>query len=349
MNIEEFIISDSSSARDAIQRLNDISSFSTSVFIVNDQRQVIGSLTDGDIRRGLINGFSVDEGVTKFMFNDFKFLNEINYNSTVLSEFKLLKIRFIPFLKDNNELIRIIDIETVITRLPLDAVIMAGGKGERLHPLTEKTPKPLLVIGSKPIIEHNIDRLKKFGIVNFNISVRYLADQLINYLGDGSQKEIHINYIKEDKPLGTIGAVSIVDDWKNDYILIMNSDLLTNIDLKDFFEYFLNNDADMAVASVPYHIDIPYAVFEFSDGKQVSSLKEKPRYTYYSNAGIYIMKKELFSLIPKNEKFDATDLMESVIKNGKKLISYSVTSYWLDIGRMEDYTKAQEDIKHIEL
>ena len=223
---------------------------------------------------------------------------------------------------------------------------MAGGEGKRLRPLTEKTPKSLLKVGNRPIIEHNIDRLAEYGVEKIHISIKYLGYLIEEYFQNGEAKNISISYVKEDVPLGTIGAVSLINNLNSNYILLMNSDILTNIDYEDFFMEFVNQDADMAVATIPYKVDIPYAVLETSQNL-VIDLKEKPTYTYYSNAGIYLIKKDLIKLIPTNSFFNATDLMELLIKSGKKLISYPLHSYWLDIGKHDDFEKAQEDIKHI--
>jgi len=349
---KKYIINQSASGRDALKRLNDIASIDTLqavLFVVNDKEELQGSLSDGDIRRGLINGLSIDSGIMDFMFATCRYLTTENYTSENINALKEKRIRFVPFVDNDKRITRIVDLEKLKAYLPLDVVIMAGGKGERLMPLTQNCPKPLLKVGGKPIIEHNIDRLAEFGIVNFNITLKYLGQQVVDYFGNGENKGIYIQYLFEESALGTIGAVSKINNWKHDYVLIMNSDLLTNLDLKDFFEYFLSNNADMAVASVPYYINVPYAVFELSDGKQIASLTEKPSYTYYSNAGIYLVKKEMLKAIPMDKKFDATDFMDALIKQKRKLVSYPITSYWLDIGRMEDYTKAQEDIKHIKL
>jgi NDP-sugar pyrophosphorylase family protein len=225
---------------------------------------------------------------------------------------------------------------------------MAGGKGERLLPLTKSTPKPMLKVGDKPIIEHNIDQLKAYGIQNFHISINYLGHIISDYFKDGTTKGIQIEYIKEDRPMGTLGAVSCVEKYTKEDVLIMNSDLLTNIDFADFYNEFKNQDADMAVATIPYHVDLPYAIMEL-DGVKVTSFKEKPRYTYFANAGIYLVKASVTELIPKDSFYDATDLMESLIQKGKKLINYPILGYWLDIGKPEDFARAQKDISHLHL
>jgi NDP-sugar pyrophosphorylase family protein len=223
---------------------------------------------------------------------------------------------------------------------------MAGGLGQRLRPLTLNTPKPLLKVGSKPIIEHNIDRLAMFGIDDFWISVKYLGEQIQNYFGNGEFKNISIEYIWEDEPLGTIGAVSKIDNFKHDYILVTNSDLLTNIDYEQFFLDFINQDADLAILTIPYNVSIPYAVLETQMG-EVKSFKEKPTYTYFSNGGVYLMKKDMLNYLPKNDFYNATDLMEELIHKSHKVISVPFNGYWLDIGRHEDYEKAQIDIKKL--
>ena len=170
-----------------------------------------------------------------------------------------------------------------------------------------------------------------------------------DYFKDGASKNLNIKYVQEDKPLGTIGSVLLVEDFKHDDIIVMNSDLLTNIDFADFYKMFKASEADMAVAATSYHVDIPYAVLEVDNSNAVKSLKEKPRYTYYSNAGIYILKKELLKMIPEDTFFDITDLMDKILEMNLKLVTYPINGYWLDIGKHEDFKKAQEDIKHIKL
>jgi NDP-sugar pyrophosphorylase family protein len=198
------------------------------------------------------------------------------------------------------------------------------------------------------VIEHNIDRLNKFGIGNVRISVRHMSDKIMDYFGDGSSKDMSISYVKEDKPLGTIGSVKLAGAFLQETILVMNSDLLTNIDFEALYQQFIDDKADMIVATVPYKINVPYAILEV-EGSRIHSLKEKPTYTYYANAGIYLMKKEVIASIPSDTKFDAPDLIEKLIEAGKVVTSYPILEYWLDIGKHEDYIKAQDDIKHIKL
>ena len=229
----------------------------------------------------------------------------------------------------------------------MKAVIMAGGKGTRLRPITFSIPKPLLPVGDKTIMGHNIDRLTEFGIDDFWFSVNYLGEKIQDFFGSGKQKNISISYVWENTPLGTIGAISKIDDLKHEDVLVTNSDILTNLDYEQFYLDFKNSKADLSIASIPYNVNVPYAVLEKDDNGLIKSFKEKPTYTYYSNAGIYLMKKSVLSLIPKNSFFNATDLIDLLITKNKKVVSFSVDGYWLDIGKHDDYKKAQIDIKKI--
>jgi NDP-sugar pyrophosphorylase family protein len=213
--------------------------------------------------------------------------------------------------------------------------------------LTNDVPKPLLKVGDKTIIEHNIDRLVEFGIDDFWISVNYLGEKIEDYFSPRKHKNISINYVWENKPLGTIGAVSKIDDLKHKHILVTNSDILTNLDYEQFYLDFLKSNADLSIVSIPYNVNIPYAVLERDIKGQVKSFKEKPTYTYYSNGGIYLIKKSVLELIPKDSFFNATDLIEKLISLNKKVITYSFQGYWLDIGKHDDYKKAKEDINNI--
>ena len=336
------------SVRDALIQLDQLASDAI-LMMVDEENHLVGSLTDGDLRRGFIKGLGFDNLLEEFIQPDPKFIFENEYDQDKITEFKNRNFKIVPILNQDRQIVDILNFRYRTTLLPVDAVLMAGGEGKRLRPLTEKTPKPLLLVGDKPIIEHNVDRLSNVGIENVYLSVNYLGEQLEAYFGDGSSKGINISYVRENKPLGTIGSVLLVDCFQHDEILVMNSDLLTNIDFADFYKFFKDSDADMAVAATTYQVDVPYAVLEADEHQRVKSLKEKPKYTYFSNAGIYLIKKELLSMIPKGEFYDITDLMEKVLEMDYTLITYPINGYWLDIGKHEDYKKAQEDIKHLKL
>lgn len=347
-NLNNHILSSKATIRHALQIIDEQGLIANVLFVVDEDDVLIGSITEGDIRRGLLKGETLESFIIKVINKKFKFLTYPIETSQV-KQFKEKNISFVPVLSNSKEILEILDINKYKPSIPVDAVIMAGGKGQRLMPLTKDVPKPLLKIGDKPIIEHNIDRLSKFGIQNIYISVNYLGDQLKQYFKDGQQKNLNIKYLTEHEFFGTIASVKLTEEYKHETLLIMNSDLLTNIDFFDFYQSFVAEGADMAIASTSYHVDIPYAVMEINGSSQISSLKEKPRYTYYSNAGIYLIKKELLDLIPNGVFYNVTDLIERILELNKKVVSFPILGYWLDIGKHEDFKKAQEDIKHLQL
>ena len=344
-DFQKHIISEKASVRDALTQLDQIAADAV-VFVINDKEEFLGALTDGDIRRGLIKGFDLENKIIDFVQPNPKCFRKGIFSLKEMQDWRNNNYRIIPVIDQENKIIEIVNFRHKKSYLPLDAVIMAGGKGTRLLPLTETTPKPLLKIGEKPIIEYNIDRLSLYGINNITISVKYLAAQVKDCFQDGSDKNIQISYVEEENPLGTLGAVALIEEFTNDYILVMNSDLLTNIDYEGMFEDFINQEADMIVATTPYEVTIPYGVIE-TKGNIIKALKEKPTYTYYSNAGIYIFKREFIKMISPNEIFNATDLIDKLMEKGKKIVQYPILGYWLDIGKPNDYEKAQRDIKHI--
>lgn len=346
--LNNHIIFENEPVRSALKKLDKLASDAI-LFVVNEEKKLIGSLTDGDLRRGFINNLNFDDSILKFIQKNPVSISRKNYTLGQLEDYKKRNFKIIPILDEAGVIIDILNFRIQNTIIPADALLMAGGKGKRLMPLTANTPKPLLKVGDKPIIEHNIDRLVRFGIRNINLSINYLGEQLEEYFGDGTAKNARIRYVKEKKPLGTIGSILLIEEFNHDDILVMNSDLLTNIDFADFYTYFKEANADMAVAATSYYVDVPYAVLEVDGKNLATSLKEKPRYTYYSNAGIYFVRKSLLSMIPRDEFYDITDLMAAVLAAKKKLITYPITGYWLDIGKLEDYNKAQEDIKHLKL
>ncbi len=341
-DFSKYLIHQNSPIKEALIQINNLKQ-SLTLFVINDQSQLVGTLTDGDIRRGLISGNNLDDTVGKFITNKFYYLNNV-IDVKKIHELKTQEIGLLPVLNSKKEIIKVYNLERLNSILPVDAIIMAGGKGERLRPLTDKVPKPMLKIGKKPILEHTIDRLISYGIETIYISVNYLKEQIIDYFGTGETKGIKIKYLEEDKPLGTAGSLSLLSNLRQD-VLVTNSDLFTNIDYEDLYLSFLSKKAEIAIASVPYTVNIPYAIFEENENI-VSSFKEKPINTYYANAGIYILKKELINDIPKSSFFNMTDLMQSILDNDKKIIHNPLVGYWIDIGKKEDLNKALEIVKH---
>ena len=343
-DFSKYTIDKSATVRDALIKLNTLSDDVLTLFVM-DGKRLVGTLTDGDIRRFLIKTDSLDLTVENVMQQNFSYIHPEDNNVDIIKKMRSKEIELLPCINKSGELIKVIDLKSKISILPIDAVLMAGGKGERLRPLTEKTPKPLLKIGEKAIIDYNVDRLITYGIENIHVTTNYLADQIERHYEDKRQG-IKINCIREKEYLGTIASVQLVPHLENNEILIMNSDLFTNIDFEDFYLHFLEKDADMSAAAVPYSVNVPYGIFEL-EGRNIKGIKEKPTYNYYANAGIYLVRKKVLELIPSGKFFNATDFMELLVSRGKKVIRYPLTGYWIDIGKPVDYQKALEIVKHI--
>ena len=342
----KYIINQSCTLLDALKQINTLSGGPLVLFVVDDNNKMVGTLTDGDSRRALIKGASVNDKTSEIMHRNFNFLRKgVNDDVENIHRQRDMLMKLVPILDDDNHIIDIINLDRYITRLPIDAVLMAGGKGERLRPLTEKTPKPLLKVGEKCIIDHNVDRLIRYGIQHINVTVNYLHEQIEEHYKvprDG----IIIRTFREPEFLGTIGSIRFVDTFHNDTVLVMNSDLFTNIDYEDFYLHFQQHDAEMSVAAVPYNVSIPYGILDL-EGRNIQGLIEKPKYNYYANAGIYLIKRKALDEIPEDTFFNATDLIEKLISQGKKVIRYPLNGTWIDIGNPHEYQKANDLVKHL--
>ena len=331
---------------DALARINDVAPEPLVLFVLDENKRMVGTLTDGDSRRALIAGASVTDKVEKIMHRNFNFMkveaiNDVNE----IKRQRELKMRLVPVLDKEMHIVEIINLEKYKTRLPFDAVLMAGGKGERLRPLTEKTPKPLLKVGDKAIIDHNIGRLISYGVKNINVTVNYLGEQLEEHFAE-PHNGVQVKTVREPKFLGTIGSIRFVKQFYNDTVLVMNSDLFTNINYEDFYLHFKEHDAEMSVAAVPYTFSVPYGIFDL-EGREIHGLIEKPTYNYYANAGIYLIKRSALDEIPEDTFFNATDLIEKLISDGKKVIRFPMNGTWIDIGTPQEYQKAQDLVNHL--
>lgn len=317
------------------------------LFVIDRECRMVGTLTDGDSRRALVNGASVNDRIETIMHRNFNYIKaEGIADVKELKRQKDKKMKLVPVLDDDRHIVDIINLDSFKTRLPVDVVMMAGGKGERLRPLTDKTPKPLLPVGEKSIIDYNVDRLLSYGIQHISVTVNYLKEQIEDHFQQ-PRNGIKIETVREPKYLGTIGSIKFVPRFYNDSVLVMNSDLFTNIDYEDFYLHFQQHNADMSVAAIPYNISIPYGILDL-DGRNIQGLVEKPNYTYYINAGIYLIRKSALNEIPNDVFFNATDLIEKLIKEGKRVIRYPLNGTWIDIGNPQEYQKAKDLVKHIQ-
>lgn len=344
--MKDHTIHQSISLLEALAIINSLAPEPLVLFVVNDDGRMVGTLTDGDSRRALIAGASLNDSIGKIMHRNFNFM-EISQIDDVkeIKRQKELKMKLVPVLDTKMHIAEIINLEKYQTRLPVDAVLMAGGKGERLRPLTEKTPKPLLPVGNKAIIDHNIDRLINCGVKHISVTVNYLKEQIEEHFAE-PRGEIKVQTVREPKFLGTIGSIKFVKKFYNDTVLLMNSDVFTNINFEDFYLHFKEHDAVMSVAAIPYSVSVPYGIFDL-DGRDILGLIEKPTYNFYANAGIYLIKREALKEIPEDTMFHSTDLIEKLISERKRVIRFPLNGTWIDIGNPQEYQKANELVKHI--
>ena len=345
--MKNHIINKNVTLLEALSWINELAPEPLVLFVVDEDNRMLGTLTDGDSRRALIAGASVNDKVEKIMHSNFNYmkLEDID-NVFEIRRQRNMKMKLVPILDKEHHIVEIINLEKYKTRLPIDAVLMAGGKGERLRPLTEKTPKPLLPVGDKAIIDHNIDRLISYGVKHISVTVNYLKEQLEEHFRE-PRGDVQVHTVREPKFLGTIGSIRFVKEFYNDTILVMNSDVFTNLNFEDFYLHFKEHDAEMSVCAIPYSVQIPYGIFRIEDKREIKGLVEKPTYDYYANAGIYLIKKSALSFIPGDKMFHSTDLIEALIAAGKRVIRFPLNGTWIDIGNPQEYKRANELVKHI--
>lgn len=345
---KKYIIHQNQTLLEALIQINDLQRSPLVLFVIDESNRMVGTLTDGDSRRALIGGASVNDSVVNIMHKNFNSLTEgVDYDVRHLHEQKQNLMHLIPILDRDRHIIDIIDLERFKTKLPIDAVIMAGGKGERLRPLTEKTPKPLLKVGDKCIIDYNVDNLISCGVEHISVTVNYLKEQLEEHY-DQLRDGVKVETVREPKFLGTMGAVRFVPNFYHDTILLMNSDLFTNIDFEDFYLHFEEHHADMSAVAIPYSVSVPYGIFDIRGQRDIQGILEKPTYNYYANAGIYLIRREMIEkYLPADTFFNATDFMEKLIAEGRNVIRFPLSGYWIDIGNKQEYAKAQDLVKHL--
>jgi len=220
-------------------------------------------------------------------------------------------------------------------------MVMAGGLGRRLTPLTDEVPKPMLPVGDRPVLEHIISQLKESGIQRINITTHYKSEQIREYFGDGREFGVQIQYVSEDRPLGTAGAVGLIETLEEP-LLVINGDILTSVDYRAMLAYHQEHKADMTVAVRKYDFQVPYGILE-CEGSRVLSVEEKPTYEFFVNAGMYLLQPEIHSFIPNGQPLDMTDLIAKLIAEGRHVVSFPILEYWVDIGEHTDYERAKRD------
>ena len=311
------------------------------IALVTDSDRVIGIITDGDVRRGLLRGESLDAPVTKIMRRDFRSLPA---NATAADALALMQreaLHQIPALDENGKVVHLFLLENLIKpqRLPNSVVIMAGGEGKRLRPLTHDCPKPMLQVSGKPLLEIILKQCIEAGFENFYFAVNFLKEQIQAHFEDGSAWGVRIQYLEEDKPLGTAGALSLLPQNPDHPILVLNGDVLTRVDYTHLLRFHADHQSAATLCVREHSTQIPYGVVRMDDMKVVA-LEEKPVLTHYVSAGIYLLNPDVLDLVPKDAFLDMPQLLETAAQQGYSVSAFPIHEYWLDIGHPETLERA---------
>lgn len=341
--LAKYLISSEATLLHAMERINALADTSLTLFVVEsaDTGRICGSLTDGDIRRALTDGgASLADPVTTAMRRKYLALLPADDPMTVFDKARTRGVKMLPRLDADGRLADIIDLRAMKNILPLDAVLMAGGRGERLRPLTLEKPKPLLEIGGKPIIDYNVEELEANGVDNIFVTVNYLKEQIIDHFSR-PRPRTRIECVAEPCRLGTMGSLALVEGLSHDNVLVMNSDVLTGLSFADMLRHHIDSGADLTMATIGYNVAVPFAILDL-DGDRVTGMKEKPSYNYSANAGVYILKRSLISRIEPGQYLDAPDFILSLIADGLKVSHFPINGTWIDIGSPADFKYADE-------
>ena len=316
--------------------------------VVDKSDKLIGTLTDGDIRRGLLKGLDLNSSIQSITFKTPTIAKESDTKETILKLAISKKLQHIPEIDESGKVVGIQEISQLV--MPNEkknkVILMVGGLGERLGSLTKDTPKPMLKVGNKSILETIVENFKGNGYTNIVMCLNYKSEIIQDYFGDGSEFGVNIEYILEQKRMGTAGALSLLKDNSKEPFFVMNGDLLTNVNFEKIHEFYLSNNAQALMCVREYESQVPYGVINIENTKIVS-VEEKPTQKFFVNAGIYMLNPEVLKYIPKNEFYNMTTLFEKLIDKDKNIISFPIDGYWLDIGRFEEYKKANEEYNEV--
>ncbi len=341
-NIEDLFISPHASMIDAIRIID--KGGAQIALVVDESKKLIGILADGDIRRALLKGKDLSISVENIMIKDFTFITTQDNEKEAIEKMRTHTLRQIPVLNNEGKAIKILLLQELLIKPKLNntVVIMAGGEGKRLRPITENCPKPMLKVGNKPMLEIILEQCIKSGISNFYISVNYLKEKIISYFGDGSELGIKIEYLEEDFPLGTAGSLSLIREKLKDPVIVINGDVLTRTNLNKLLDFHRNKDADATLCVQQHEFKFPYGVVQV-DGINLNSFEEKPSYINLINTGIYVINPKLIANIPQNKYMDMPSLLIKSRAAQSKVIVYPIHEYWIDVGRPESLKKVNSD------
>jgi len=342
--MKKFTISNQLTIRKALEQINlNAKNF---LIVLDVNGLFVGLITEGDIRRSILSGTSIEEKIDTIVNRNPEVLEEDGLDSKKIKEkFDSMKVSVLPVIKNGilKDILFRKDLKKALLNKTL-VVIMAGGFGKRMAPLTDNCPKPMLEIDGKPILEIILLKLKKYGFKNFVISLHHLPEKIIKYFTDGSDLGINISYVQEEKPLGTAGSLKLIDTKGYDHILLSNADVLTNLNFKKLIDYHVKANAYISVAAREYSYQIPFGVIDH-ENNDVMGIKEKPTITNFHSAGIYVLNPILLKSILQNEYLDMPNFIDKCIKEEKKISMFPFFDSWVDLGRPEDFEQASKNYK----
>jgi dTDP-glucose pyrophosphorylase len=322
------------------------------IVLVCEQERLVGTVTDGDIRRAILQGSDLEAPVSTIVACKRQADTRSPVTAPVGSDravvLKLMyenSVRQIPLLDAEGRVRDLLTLDELVPDqvLPMEAVIMAGGFGTRLRPLTEHVPKPMLPVGDRPLLQRTIERLRDVGISRVHLTTHYKAEVIQQHFGDGSEYGMDIQYVDEAQPMGTAGALCRINGTDRP-LLIINGDILTNVDFRAMFEFHREHDAYMTIAVKQIELAVPYGVIELgADG--VTGITEKPVMRHFINAGIFLLNSEACDFVPRDRPYDMPDLINALVEAEKRVVAFPIREYWLDIGQLEHYRRAVDDFR----
>lgn len=323
------------------------------LLLLDAKSRFLATVTDGDIRRAILAGSGLDSPITNALCNrDGTLRHSITADATAsraeqLAIMRDAGIRHLPLLDGERKVVDLALSDDLgsMPALPVQAVIMAGGFGTRLRPLTDDTPKPMLQIGGRPLLERTIEGLQQAGVHRINVTTHFMPEKITSHFGSGSKFGVELNYVSEDEPLGTAGALGLLGDIEEP-LLVINGDILTNVDFRSLVRYHQAQKAMLTVGVRHYELKVPYGVVEAKNGR-VLGLREKPSYAFFVNAGVYLLDPSVRRHIPRARRFDMTDLIELLLGQGEPVASFPILEYWIDIGQHEDFDRAQREVSQL--
>ena len=342
--LESVVISPTTSIADAIAAL-DKAGTGALVLCTND-RILCGLLTDGDIRRAILQGQPMDSPCIAVASQKPVAAPRPTIAMEALYLMNQHDISHLPVVDEENRVVDFVLRKDLVSdlRLDLSAVIMAGGYGKRLLPLTESVPKPMLPVGDRPLLELTIQQLRRSGIRDVNVTTHYLSESIVNHFGDGEGFGVRLNYLQEDHPMGTAGGLKQMKKADGPF-LVINGDILTEVPFQEMLAYHRKHGAMLTVGVRKYDMQVPFGVVKCEDVR-ITSIQEKPSLSFFINAGTYLLEPSACDYIPEDRPFDMTDLMQKLLEAGRPVIGFPIIEYWLDIGKQDDYQKAREDVSN---